>query len=195
MNKIIYALNGKGQWTSIEDVPNGIECNCFCPYCNKPLIAKNGGNDRIHHFAHINKNLNCGYGNDVSKERPSTLQELYNKYYLPFFCHNGFKYFYIQQIPRNEFYALEATIKNNQLVKKLGGIIINKNEATRQIWQICGNATEKEEYKKYCKRKERKIRLNELFDCLTDDEQDKIIEDCEYFANKHVNKNQSQRRA
>lgn len=38
-------------------------------------------------------------------------------------------------------------------------------------------------------------KLLKVFNLLDNDEQDKIIEDCEYFANKHVNKNHSQRRA
>lgn len=38
-------------------------------------------------------------------------------------------------------------------------------------------------------------KLLKVFNLLDNDEQEKIIEDCEYFANKHTIKNTSQRRA
>ena len=41
----------------------------------------------------------------------------------------------------------------------------------------------------------REQKLLRAFSQLDDDEKDKIIEDCEYFANKHTKINQQQRRA
>ena len=41
----------------------------------------------------------------------------------------------------------------------------------------------------------REQKLLRAFSQLDDDEKDKIIEDCEYFANKHTKVNQQQRRA
>ncbi|AHG22767.1 hypothetical protein Z042_12335 [Chania multitudinisentens RB-25] len=38
----------------IDEVPNGIKCNCICKACNDELIAKNGGKQKKHHFAHAN---------------------------------------------------------------------------------------------------------------------------------------------
>ena len=49
---LTYAINDKGHFVKVDDVPAGVDCNCFCPACNEPLIAKNKGNKRVHHFAH-----------------------------------------------------------------------------------------------------------------------------------------------
>lgn len=37
----------------IDDVPNGLKCNCICPHCGNELVARNNPiNKREHHFAH-----------------------------------------------------------------------------------------------------------------------------------------------
>ena len=49
---LIYAVGSKGQLVNVDDVRTGNECGCFCPACKEPLMAKNQGLKRIHHFAH-----------------------------------------------------------------------------------------------------------------------------------------------
>lgn len=53
---LTYALNKEGDLVHIDSVPNGNECECFCPHCKSELCAKNGGSGlkMVHHFAHIN---------------------------------------------------------------------------------------------------------------------------------------------
>lgn len=36
----------------ISEVANGAACRCRCLGCNRPMVAKNGGSDQAHHFAH-----------------------------------------------------------------------------------------------------------------------------------------------
>lgn len=60
---LIYALKDN-ILTSIEDVERGKDCNCICPYCKKPLIAKKG-KIKEHHFAHQSTD-NCEYGYQTS---------------------------------------------------------------------------------------------------------------------------------
>ncbi len=50
---LTYALDTHGKMVYIEDVPNGLACNCICPQCHEPLIARNGGEIREHHFGFI----------------------------------------------------------------------------------------------------------------------------------------------
>ena len=49
---LVYAINKDGALVHIDDVPNGLGCNCVCPYCKDRLIAKNGGTKNAHSFAH-----------------------------------------------------------------------------------------------------------------------------------------------
>ena len=59
---LTYALNSDNRLMYINDVPNGLECNCICPGCKEKLIAKNDGKVREHHFAHAsNKECITGY--------------------------------------------------------------------------------------------------------------------------------------
>lgn len=46
-----YALDEKGKLVYIEDVINGLACNCVCPSCKGRLVAKQG-TEKIAHFAH-----------------------------------------------------------------------------------------------------------------------------------------------
>lgn len=50
--RLTYALDEKGQLVEVDNVPTGTKCGCSCPACKEPLIAKNQGTKRIHHFAH-----------------------------------------------------------------------------------------------------------------------------------------------
>ena len=40
---LVYAINAEGALVHFDNVPNGLACNCVCPYCKDKLIAKNGG--------------------------------------------------------------------------------------------------------------------------------------------------------
>ena len=48
---IPFALSKENTLVSVAEVPGGLACNCICPHCRAPLIAKKG-NRNIHHFAH-----------------------------------------------------------------------------------------------------------------------------------------------
>lgn len=44
-----------GELVHVDDAPNGKACGCVCPDpgCGQPLVARNNGKKKIHHFAHI----------------------------------------------------------------------------------------------------------------------------------------------
>jgi hypothetical protein len=54
-----------GELRHISEVENGLKCKCFCPACEKKLVARNGGRKRIHHFAHY-ESAECKYGVQTS---------------------------------------------------------------------------------------------------------------------------------
>lgn len=58
--ELVYALNSEGKHVYIDDVENGLNCNCTCPACGGQLIARNEGKKYKHHFAHYNK-VECDY--------------------------------------------------------------------------------------------------------------------------------------
>lgn len=62
---LLYALNKKGNLVSIDEVKNGLDCNCICPSCKAKLVARNNGEIREHHFAHY-KNSSCATGYQTS---------------------------------------------------------------------------------------------------------------------------------
>lgn len=51
----------------IDVAENGRDCNCECPYCHAPLVARNAGKggryrQNVHHFAHDKGYEPCGKG-------------------------------------------------------------------------------------------------------------------------------------
>lgn len=52
--KLKYALDADGKLVHIDNVPNGSDCNCFCPCgrCGQKMVAKNDGKKKTHHFAY-----------------------------------------------------------------------------------------------------------------------------------------------
>lgn len=58
---ILQAVNAEGKSFYIDDVPNGKKCGCFCPGCGQPLVAKNNGKKKEHHFAHF-RTAECEHG-------------------------------------------------------------------------------------------------------------------------------------
>ena len=49
---LIYAISNDGRVVNVDEVQTGQDCNCICPACKEPLVAKNNGLVRVHHFAH-----------------------------------------------------------------------------------------------------------------------------------------------
>lgn len=50
-----YAENSAGKMVHIDAVPRGLKCDCKCPYCHEPLVARHG-NIKAHGFAHHSDN-------------------------------------------------------------------------------------------------------------------------------------------
>ena len=46
-----WAEDSQGRMVHVDNVTRGLKCNCFCPYCHEPLIARHG-DVKEHGFAH-----------------------------------------------------------------------------------------------------------------------------------------------
>tara|TARA_R110001583_G_scaffold64030_2_gene186597 strand:- start:1606 stop:2826 length:1221 start_codon:yes stop_codon:yes gene_type:complete len=63
--KMTYAINRTGEIVSIDNVDNGLECNCICIDCNGQLEAKQGAKNQWH-FSHHKDNdaINCQWSGE-----------------------------------------------------------------------------------------------------------------------------------
>lgn len=50
--QLTYAIDSNNRLVHIDEVSTGLQCGCICPACKEPLVAKNNGKFRVHHFAH-----------------------------------------------------------------------------------------------------------------------------------------------
>lgn len=64
----------------IDDAENGLACNCICPVCRRPLLAKQG-EKLAHHFAHEADDVTCNPSpeslvHSYAKQQVAKLQRL-----------------------------------------------------------------------------------------------------------------------
>lgn len=57
--KVPFGLKNN-QLVHVSDVELGLKCECRCPACDHPLVAKNKGTKKTHHFSH-HKAPQCKY--------------------------------------------------------------------------------------------------------------------------------------
>ncbi len=58
--KIAWGMNAQSRMVHIKDVERGKACNCICPDCEQPLVAKQGRSGRqVWHFSHFIRS-DCG---------------------------------------------------------------------------------------------------------------------------------------
>lgn len=50
---IPFALNKLGEQVSVDEVENGLACECICISCKSKMVAKNQGELKQAHFAHL----------------------------------------------------------------------------------------------------------------------------------------------
>jgi ssDNA-binding Zn-finger/Zn-ribbon topoisomerase 1 len=63
MENLKYGLQ-ENKLVHIDDVEKGLACNCICPHCHAPLVAKKGEHN-VKHFAHYNLN-DCEHGTETA---------------------------------------------------------------------------------------------------------------------------------
>lgn len=61
-----FGLDRNGRMRGINEVEQGLACNCECPECGSPLVARKGA-VRVHHFAH--RGATCTTGAETALHR------------------------------------------------------------------------------------------------------------------------------
>jgi len=137
---LFYGLQD-GQLKHISEVVNGLKCNCVCPACEKKLVARNGGEKRIHHFAHY-ESAECKYGvqtsihiaakNILEKSRHIKVPKVYvfvnteieKTYYNEFISHGEFC-----EISSEQYVKFDSVTLEKKLHKYIPDIVItSKNK-------------------------------------------------------------------
>lgn len=57
-DELVYGITPTGETVHISQVVRGLRCDCRCPACDRPLVAKKG-TKQLHHFAHYNRAVTC----------------------------------------------------------------------------------------------------------------------------------------
>lgn len=63
--ELVYGQRADGSYAHIASVANGLACDCVCPACEQPLIARQGKKVAAH-FAHAKENGGCGTGAETN---------------------------------------------------------------------------------------------------------------------------------
>lgn len=63
--ELAYGQRADGSHAHISKVANGLACDCICPACEAPLIARQG-KVVVPHFAHAAENGGCGTGPETN---------------------------------------------------------------------------------------------------------------------------------
>ena len=85
---LIYAISNDGRFVNVDEVQTGQDCNCICPACKEPLVAKNNGLFRDHHFAHLSGS-ECEFAHEsmlhlLAKERVQYVFLNTERFYIDF---------------------------------------------------------------------------------------------------------------
>lgn len=130
---LTYARNESGAIVHVDEVPNGKGCSCVCPNCNRPLIAKNGGLIREHHFAHYDGENCVGARMTALHEMAQQIIKEQKRVMLP-----DYKRYIRKELRLVEFDDVElekrVAVRNTYLKPDCIGVVRGKNGENRELW-------------------------------------------------------------
>jgi len=145
MNKVPFALKKDTQiYVDVHDVERGLSCNCICPSCDTPLIAKQG-EDKAWHFAHATRGTSdqtqqdCEYSFYVSVTQMA--KQLFSeldcvKLLLPEYRYT------VEHNQPNQFYSLSKKIIITKASSIELGIISIESKISRHHADVVGRVGE-----------------------------------------------------
>lgn len=148
--KLTYARNKSGEIVFIDTVANGLNCNCFCAGCGKPLIARQGDRNQ-HHFAHDGGNIRECYDktlHSLAEQIIKDNKQVYSPKYKSFYVyHNSelLSFVYVEVEQRNDYHDLQPDLvgvtedgkRIHIEIRNTHKVDANKEKKLRDREQIC----------------------------------------------------------
>lgn len=76
-----FALQN-GELITVDQVSPGLACNCTCPHCHEPVVAKKGPQN-IHHFSHYKKSSCIGSFETALHLKGKTIFQEHDSFVVP----------------------------------------------------------------------------------------------------------------
>lgn len=122
--QLIYGLRPDGEMLHISQAANGLSCQCVCPGCGAPLVARNAGAYMHPHYAHYSGTACEGaheselhlLAKQILADEKALMLPAYGKVYA-----GGLQHFLRMEVEeRNDYTMLQPDVVGVQLHPKTG---------------------------------------------------------------------------
>jgi hypothetical protein len=129
MSEIVYALLNN-ELKHVDEVENGLNCKCLCPFCGERLIARNAGKIQEHHFAHVS-GAECQYGYETSLHLlAKKVLSTFDKIYLP-----KYEILNLEIYPEGNFNYIDVKLEN-KLQNIIPDVLVSDEKGNLLIIEI-----------------------------------------------------------
>ncbi|MEZ4723010.1 MAG: competence protein CoiA family protein [Flavobacteriales bacterium] len=121
-SRLLLEAERDGELISIDEVDSGLACNCVCPACKEPLVARKGA-VKAHHFAHHKTDCESAIETVLHLKAKEIISKS-NTFVTPplYFRNQGHLIFEEQSIPIDRVWLekFEGSIKPDIIIESKG---------------------------------------------------------------------------